>query len=139
MRLPSCLKDLQGRIKNFITEVLGPTGVKYKLNVMYDLFETENIILCRKNIFLIIKEAINNMLKYSKADFVKIELSYEDNYYVLSIEDNGEGFDLKKIGKKGNGVGNMQKRTEDMGGHFQIITSPGNGTKIISTIPVKKI
>lgn len=131
--------SLSGRIKNFITEVLGPTGVKYKLNVMYDLFETENIILCRKNIFLIIKEAINNMLKYSKADFVKIELSYEDNYYVLSIEDNGEGFDLKKIGKKGNGVGNMQKRTEDMGGHFQIITSPGNGTKIISTIPVKKI
>lgn len=119
-------------------EVLGPTDVKYELNVMYDLYETENIILYRKNIFLIIKEAINNMLKYSKANFVKIELFYKDNKYVLSIEDNGEGFDLPKIGKKGNGLKNMQKRTEDMNGEFEIITSLGNGTKITSTIPVKK-
>lgn len=130
--------SLSGRIKNFISEVLGPTGIKYEIDVIHDLHETENI-LWRKNVFLIIKEAINNMLKYSNASFLKVELHCKDKNYILSVEDDGKGFDPQKTGLKGNGLANMKKRTEDMGGHFEINTSPGSGTKIKATIPVQKM
>jgi signal transduction histidine kinase len=84
----------------------------------------------RKNLFLMFKEAFNNAVKYSNAN--NIEVSFElkqKNLLTMRISDNGCGFGDN--GKKtGNGLGNMQKRAEEINGKLKITSTPGNGTSI---------
>jgi signal transduction histidine kinase len=71
----------------------------------------------KKNILLIAKEAINNTAKYSEASKVIISLQNINEAIVLSVTDNGRGFNTQKI-IEGNGLKNMKQRTEQLGGRF---------------------
>jgi signal transduction histidine kinase len=87
------------------------------------------------NFYLIFKEAVNNIVKYSKADEVTIELNQQEESLVMNIVDNGIGFDEKSI-KSGNGLGNMRKRAESLGGEINIESQKQEGTKIRLEIPL---
>jgi signal transduction histidine kinase len=88
----------------------------------------------RKNLYLIYKEAINNLAKYSGCSQVSIELKLYKGQIIMVLKDNGRGFDLKAVGK-GNGLTNMRKRAEMLKGRLTINTSPGNGTEIELNFP----
>ncbi len=88
----------------------------------------------RQNIFLIFKEAINNMIKYADATACNTQMAISNNLFVLQIKDNGKGFDGLTKGT-GNGWKNMYKRTADLNGKLVIESVPEKGTKIIMTIP----
>jgi len=83
----------------------------------------------RRNFYLIFKEAINNLVKYSKATRVIIELSNENNYIRLRVQDDGVGFDLSQD-NAGNGLKNMKRRANEMNADFKINSSIGSGTQI---------
>lgn len=85
----------------------------------------------RKNVVLIVKEALNNIAKYSKAKEVLINFKKIEKDFVLEITDNGIGFTQNF--SKGNGLLNMKKRAEEIGGKFEIISEKGTSIKI--TIP----
>ncbi|KPH15061.1 sensor histidine kinase [Chryseobacterium sp. ERMR1:04] len=80
---------------------------------------------------LITKEALNNIAKYSKCTEVSIIFTICETEYRLEIKDNGIGFDPEE--KKGNGIHNMKKRTEEMHGTFDLFIK--NGTSIKISIP----
>ncbi|MBI2257378.1 MAG: hypothetical protein HYU67_00585 [Flavobacteriia bacterium] len=86
------------------------------------------------NIYRIIQEFIQNTIKYAMADLIHIEFLKTSNGFVISIIDNGRGFDLKEI-RFGNGLLNMKRRCEEMNGKF-IINSSEKGTEIECNIPV---
>lgn len=89
------------------------------------------------SIFRIIQEALNNIVKYSRAKEYNIELAKTAKSLRLMISDDGAGFDLNnKIKGKGMGIRNMKERAEMHGGTFRIITSPGEGTVLMINIPV---
>lgn len=88
----------------------------------------------RQSIFLVFKEAINNMVKYSDAAECSTNISISNNKFVLQIADNGKGFDGTTKGN-GNGWKNMQKRTADLNGKLIIDSGPGKGTIISMTLP----
>jgi signal transduction histidine kinase len=90
----------------------------------------------RRDFFLVFKEAVNNAAKYSKAAKVHISLSTALNKLVLVVKDNGVGFTIAEA-DNGNGLGNMQKRTEGMNGKLLLQSKPGEGTQITLTIPVQ--
>jgi signal transduction histidine kinase len=91
----------------------------------------------RRNIFLIVKESLNNIVKHSQATQVEITLTLGEKQFTLSIKDNGKGITAKK--EDGNGLGNMKKRTEESGGTFIIEDNPGGGTIVsIENIPIRK-
>jgi len=92
----------------------------------------------RKNIVLIAKEAINNIAKYSNASNVVVSLYDENNHIFLSINDDGNGFDMENY-KAGNGLLNMQTRANTLGGATNIQSVMGKGTSIICIIPVTNI
>jgi signal transduction histidine kinase len=97
----------------------------------YDIDETilpENINLIR-NLLLIIKEAMNNIAKYSKAHNVMISLVKIPEKIILTIQDDGIGFD-PKIVKKGNGLSNMEKRCQAINGTYKISSILDRGTII---------
>jgi len=92
----------------------------------------------RHDLFLAIKEALNNVLKHSMASEVQIQVFQNDSTINIVIDDNGRGFDLaqRQNGGLGNGLQNMRKRMDTLGGQMEIITAPGHGTKLQFTVRV---
>jgi len=83
----------------------------------------------RTPIFRICQEAMNNIAKYSKASLVNLFLRKEDNKLLLTIRDNGKGFDLNTV-RKGLGLSTMRERAELSGGAFDLESAIGKGTMI---------
>ena len=83
----------------------------------------------RKNFYLIFKEAINNLLKYSNATRVAISLLLSNNKIELTIRDNGVGFDTKNP-SRGNGLKGMKYRAAEINAEFKIDSEIGSGTSV---------
>ena len=90
----------------------------------------------RHNVFLAVKEAFNNVLKHAGATEVWLRLTLEASEACVSVEDNGKGFDIAKVGRDGNGLGNMRTRLADCGGVMELQSGPGRGTKVRFRFPV---
>jgi ligand-binding sensor domain-containing protein/signal transduction histidine kinase len=93
----------------------------------------------RHNVFLAIREAFHNVLKHSKATEVWLKMSFNNEQATVKIEDNGCGFEPAQPRAGGNGLGNMQARLEESGGTAVCLSTPGKGTTIIFTFPVKRL
>lgn len=87
-------------------------------------------------LYRILQEAINNIIKYAKATEVSVQLRRYDDMYMLTIEDNGIGFNINEVKENGKGFGltSMQNRIDAIYGHLEIDSSPGRGTVIIVEI-----
>ena len=83
----------------------------------------------RRNLILVYKEILNNIAKHSKAKHVKINVETNGKTFVLSIQDDGVGFDTEEAAKKdGHGLSSLQRRAEKLNGVITIESSPGHGT-----------
>lgn len=87
----------------------------------------------RRNIFLSLKETLNNALKHSQATEMKIHISVDEKL-VFKIWDNGIGIDLEKTRQFGNGLKNIKRRMKTIGGSFYILKN--DGTEIIIELPL---
>jgi PAS domain S-box-containing protein len=83
----------------------------------------------KTSLFRIMQEAMNNIAKHSKGDFVRLSLRKIASKIEMTIEDDGAGFDLENI-KQGLGLTSMRERTELSGGTFEIESAIGKGTTI---------
>lgn len=95
----------------------------------------------RHDLFLVVKEAFNNILKHSQASEVRVRISANDTAVTIEIEDNGCGFDIAKNGggRVGNGLTNMRKRIEGLGGELCLASAPSAGTKLKVRVKVKPL
>jgi signal transduction histidine kinase/ligand-binding sensor domain-containing protein len=89
----------------------------------------------RRNIFLVVKEALHNIVKHSGATEVSITVTSEDSRTEIAIQDNGRGFAPESLTAKGNGLDNMRKRVADIGGNFTLQSAPQTGTRISIGLP----
>lgn len=131
-------KDLQGRIANFI-EKAKQSQRKVEITVFSDessLANTDFTAIQGLNIFRIVQEAINNALKHAQANEVKINIENDANCVLITIEDNGIGFDSNLV-QAGNGLYNMQKRADELESKLTMKTAPNSGTKICLRVPKK--
>ena len=88
-------------------------------------------------LFRIYQESLTNVARHSQATQVTTTLQEQSENVILSITDDGKGFNLEKtVSKKTLGLLGMKERTLMMGGQYQIISRPGNGTKVIVTVPL---
>jgi signal transduction histidine kinase len=81
------------------------------------------------NLYRTIQEAINNSIKYAQPKNVTVNIEPGENGTAIIITDDGKGFDREMV-MMGNGIHNMQKRIQDIGGHFDLVSKPNEGTKI---------
>ncbi|MGV3461218.1 MAG: tetratricopeptide repeat-containing sensor histidine kinase [Flavobacterium sp.] len=122
-------EDLQARIHNFIENAeKASDGIAFSFSIDDTLADVRLTAVEGMNIYRIIQEAVNNVIKHSGASAASIIIQNDASGYSISIKDNGRGFDPDG-GRKGNGLYNMQKRTEDIGGTFKA-TSAVDGTTI---------
>ena len=90
----------------------------------------------KMNAFRIVQEQLTNILKHARASDVHITISATSGQLILSIADNGIGFDNgKKSGTAGIGISNITSRAECYGGKAKFITEPGNGCNLVITFP----
>ena len=88
------------------------------------------------DVFRIVQEQLNNIIKHAKASRVKIGLFQNEADIVLSVADNGIGFDITK---KADGIGiiNIKSRAAFYDGHADFISKPGKGCLLTVTFPLK--
>jgi len=127
------LGNLISYIRAYSTEYLEGTSVNCKVTIPRDIPEKELSGDKRRNIFLCVKETLNNMLKHSGATGLTIDILTE-GALTIRIHDNGKGIDLQKIRQFGNGLQNIKRRMESIGGDFEIKNN--NGTETILTLPL---
>jgi signal transduction histidine kinase/ABC-type uncharacterized transport system substrate-binding protein len=94
-----------------------------------------NVALC---LFRIVQEGLQNVRKYSGASQGKVDLRRDGNRLVLSLTDEGRGFDAKEIRNRvGLGIRSMGERARLVGGQFDIHSEPGKGTRIDVWVPIQ--
>ena len=91
----------------------------------------------RHNVFLAVREALNNALKHSRCAEVWLKMSLEHGEVTLRIEDNGVGFAPAQTAPGGNGLVNMEARLAECGGRAELASAPGKGTRVSFIFPVK--
>ena len=122
------LGNMVAYIRSYSLEYFENSGVNCTISIPDDL---PNIVVSgeiRRNVFLVVKEALNNVLKHSKATEVNITLQRVSDGLKLFIKDNGVGIDFEKLRQFGNGLKNMKKRMDDIGIIFSIENN--NGTLV---------
>ena len=122
------LENMVAYIRSYSQEYFENTGIKCKINIMENLPDIVVWGEFRKNVFLVIKESLNNILKHSKATEVAITFTMVPDGLALYIQDNGIGIDLEKLRRFGNGLKNMKKRMDEMNISFNIENN--NGTLV---------
>ncbi|MBK9530560.1 MAG: PAS domain S-box protein [Chitinophagaceae bacterium] len=89
------------------------------------------------NLYRIVQEQLNNIVKHAGAEKVKIKLWITQKLIKVSISDNGKGFDPDSL-KDGIGLENIKRRAEMFSGKIKLRSSPGNGCELLVELPLKK-
>lgn len=128
------LDRLVAYMRLHIAEALDNAGIEYEFSVTDPLPVYTLNQEFRRNLYLSAKEAVHNTVKHSGATLVSIFINVTDHLELI-IEDNGRGLNTGKPTSLGNGLRNMQRRMEQVGGTFTISYNP-QGTRVVLSAPL---
>ncbi len=129
------LGDLVHRMRRFASELLTARGIRLQTDFPANDGDLPLEPETRRQIYLIFKEASNNLARHSGCDEANISLHVTDGWLHLRIADNGCGFDLSSTAE-GNGLRSLRARAESIGGNIEVDSHPGQGTVLRFTLPV---
>jgi two-component sensor histidine kinase/streptogramin lyase len=124
------LENLVSYLRQYVSRYLEITPVSALFDLPEELPKISLSAEMRRNIFLIVKEAMANIVKHAGAGQVRFQIQLNKKAMHLTISDDGKGFAPEEKRQFGNGLNNMQKRVQTLGGHWQLDTSSGKGTTI---------
>jgi signal transduction histidine kinase len=110
--------------------------MRCRFDVEPDLPATPCDVGVRRNLFLAVKEALNNTLRHSEASEVFVRIHREGPWVVVGIEDDGRGFDPASADRERNGLQNMIQRAAEAGGACSVMSMPGAGCRVQFKVPV---
>jgi signal transduction histidine kinase len=131
------LWELSRRMRGLAEDILGQQDVFVEFKAPENFGEIKFDADVRRNVFLIFKESLNNIVRHSRAAKVKIELEIVQHDLRLSITDDGRGFDAAQ-NYDGNGLPNMNRRAGELKGVFKIDSVPGSGAKMVLKVPFER-
>jgi signal transduction histidine kinase len=126
------LGDLVSFCRSYASEYLQDKNIKLRFTAG-EVSEKKIQGEIRRNIFLVIKETLHNIVKHAQATEVAISFNHTQQLEVM-IHDNGRGIDMENIRPFANGLENMKKRIADINGHIQIENK--EGTRIRIEVPI---
>ncbi|MGN6552969.1 MAG: two-component regulator propeller domain-containing protein [Verrucomicrobiota bacterium] len=131
------LDGLVNYICKYAQEYFEIAGLRYRIEVPPELPKVIIPPEVRHNVFLAAKEAVNNVVKHAGATSAWLRLNLEPDQFTLEIEDNGKGLAGMETKTGRNGLRNMRKRLEDVGGKFAIAAAPEKGAVVRLTTPIQ--
>jgi PAS domain S-box-containing protein len=123
---------LVSTIQQRLASVEGRSGIQARMIADSEILLSADI---ETEIYYIVEEALNNILKHAFAKSVIIKLKQRKESLLLEIVDNGCGFDFDKVKFGGKGLGNIKERAKRIKGRLNIDSSPEHGTKITLVVP----
>jgi len=124
------------RMKELAAETMELNKINYQLNFDQQFNNISITMQNRRHLFLIFKEALNNMVKYASCKNAVLSMQIKGHNLILEIKDDGVGFDTKNF-IAGNGLANMQQRATEMKATLLVHSTPGKGTTITLHCPLK--
>jgi signal transduction histidine kinase len=130
------VSDLVRRIRRLASDVLPARDIEFTFKGPSTGLELKVGADVRREIFLMFKEALNNVIRHSACTRVEIELNIERSTLVLEVNDNGKGFDPGN-GNEGNGLVSLRRRANSLGGNTVITSKVDGGTTVTIRVPQK--
>jgi ligand-binding sensor domain-containing protein/signal transduction histidine kinase len=134
------LEGLVNYICKYAQDFLGSVGLRHRLEMPAALPATEIAPDFRHNVFLVAKEALNNVAKHAHAQSVWVRARLTDHQLIIEVQDDGRGpTEAATAQQRGrNGLRNMSRRMEDIGGTFSLEPAPERGSIVRLTAPLKR-
>jgi signal transduction histidine kinase len=120
----------------FAKEFFEPTAIQCRLDVASDVADMPLTAEVRHSVFLVVKEAFNNAVKHSAATELWLRLTVSDGVMTIEVSDDGRGFEVGAGREAGNGLRNMAERMAEMGGQFQVQSTPARGATVCLRLPL---
>jgi signal transduction histidine kinase len=132
------LRDFTTYVCKYAQRFLKPTPIQCLLEVDPAISAAAFSLPLRRSLFMAIKEALNNAVKYSEATELRLTIQWQNERFVVVVVDNGQGFDPETITPDRNGLTNMAQRMSEIGGNCLVTSQPGQGCRVEFSIPLKQ-
>ncbi|NNJ89027.1 MAG: sensor histidine kinase [Eudoraea sp.] len=132
------LNNFVSSVEELLKNICEPAGITYHFTYDQDL-DWDNLEgITKINLYRILQESLQNCVKHAAASTVYVSFETNEKHAVISIQDNGRGFDTSK-GKTGIGHKNIRSRIEKINGRWYLRSAPGIGTTVLLEIPLEHI
>jgi signal transduction histidine kinase len=133
------------RVRQFGADLFEAQGIEWELQVAPELAKSSLSPEQRRDIFLICKEALNNVARHAGCRRATLSLQVSEQQILVEIKDDERGFaaaaasvPLPENGRGGHGLANMRARAARLGGSLGIASDPGHGTQLKLSIPLHR-
>ena len=131
------LRDLTRRMRAFASDIFTSRNIEFRFSAPDRDRELRLNPEVRRDVFLIFKEAVNNVVRHSGCARATIDLRVEGGWLVLTVSDDGKGIDQKEA-EEGHGFSSMWRRAESFAGKLEILSRNGDGTTVQLKVPVNR-
>jgi signal transduction histidine kinase/ligand-binding sensor domain-containing protein len=137
------LDNLAAQIRQFASDLLEAQAIRWEFRVPEEMDRVKLDPEQRRQLLLIFKEALHNIERHSGCTTASLSIALTHGRLAAEIRDDGRGFVVPAgqsppFNGRGNGLANMRRRAEQLGGHLDIRSTPGRGTRLDLTIPLKR-
>jgi ligand-binding sensor domain-containing protein/signal transduction histidine kinase len=129
------VRDLTQRMRAFASDVFTARNIAFNFDAPDADNQTKLNADARRQVFMIFKESVNNLVRHSSCRNADIEFVVEHDRLVLNVTDDGKGFD--PVSKSdGHGLVSMRERAKNLGGDLSVASDKGQGTKVMLRMPL---
>jgi signal transduction histidine kinase len=132
------LEDFANYVCKYAQIFLESTAIRFRFDVAAELPAQTLSQLTRRDLFLAIKEALNNAAKHSLATELTVRIELIGLRLKVVVADNGRGFDSAHPNRERNGLTNMKQRMAEIGGECEVASRPGEGCQVSFQVPLKQ-
>ncbi|HUB78866.1 MAG TPA: two-component regulator propeller domain-containing protein [Bryobacteraceae bacterium] len=131
------MRNLVRRLRQLAGETLEPLGVEWRLDAAAGIEHLAFSPDQRRNLFLIVKEAVHNAARHSGCRRLAVQIEVRQGRCLVTVSDDGRGFPDGDA-ESGNGLANMRARAAALGGSIAAGTAPGGGAEIVLSFPLSR-
>jgi len=124
------LQSLADRLRHFGRDLLDGKGIGCRIEAPEGAAFVDLPAEPRRHLFLLLKEALANAARHSKASLVDVVFRLDERTLGVTVADDGAGFD-PGAPRDGHGLDNMRARARALGGSLEVAAAPGNGTRLV--------
>jgi len=132
------IRELTQRMRRFASDLLTARGITIHFRAEGADQDVKMGAELRRQIYLIFKETLNNVVRHSECSVADIELKIDGGELLLRVRDNGKGFD-QSTAAEGNGLASMRRRAQEQGGVMRIASESGRGTTVTLRVPLGRL
>jgi signal transduction histidine kinase len=132
------VRDFISYVCKYAQLFLSSTPIRCRLDVETEIPAAAFDLPVRRNLFLAVKEALNNAAKHSGANELFLRIHRRNRELCVTVDDNGNGFDITGASWERNGMTNMAQRMSEVGGQCQVASAPGSGCRVEFTVPLHR-